>query len=216
MKNKLPALFLAAASTAFAVGPVVVFQDDFSTDTLAADYSASGVDYNATPETVTIKRGWNGGANHLEIAEKFDLAAGGATELTVAFDYAFGASMYGSAFTVQYKDGSGTGWQVIDTINYTGSNANDDGLAANPHTITITEGATYKFTDGAAIRLKAADGNGNKGYTIDNLTVSVDQSPVSGKGTVILISGLGGWLLFGVCLASRGGTRRGRDNSGRK
>jgi len=52
MKNKLFAifavfaLFLALGSMASASGPVIIFQDDFSSDALAANYSTQGVNYN--------------------------------------------------------------------------------------------------------------------------------------------------------------------------
>lgn len=216
MKNKVLVALMAVLSMASASGSVVIFQDDFSTDTLAADYNSLGVVYNATPQTVTINRGYNNGANHLEVAETLMLGTGGSTELTIAFDYAFGSGMYGSAFLVEYNDNTGTGWQVVDTINYTGTNANNDGLAANPYAITITESATYSFTDGATIRIRAADGNGGDGYHIDNLTISVDQASEPSKGTVILISGVSNWLVFGLCLFSRQATSRSRNNQSDK
>jgi hypothetical protein len=208
MKNKLFAifavfaLFLALGSMASASGPVIIFQDDFSSDALAANYSTQGVNYNATPETVTIARGYSGGGNYLEVAQSFDLDTGGSTQLTIAFDYAFGTAMNGSGFTVEYNDNSGTGWQVIDTIAYTGTNADNDGIAANSYTVTISEGATYNFTDGATIRIIGNTSQGGKGYHIDNLTISVDQMGASSKGTVIMISGVSGWfvLIFGFLI----------------
>jgi hypothetical protein len=196
MKNKFLALFLLAASMTSASGAVVIFQDDFSSDALATNYSSQGVNYNATPESATITRGYSGGGNYLEVSQTLNLDTGGSTQLTIAFDYAFGTSMYGSGFTVEYNDHSGTGWQVIDTIAYTGTNANNDGTASNSYTITISEGTTYSFTDGATIRIIGNSSTGSKGYHIDNLTVSVDQMSTPSKGTVIMISGVSGWFVL--------------------
>jgi len=209
-------LFFAASSWAAASGSVVIFQDDFSNDTLAAEYSAQGVNYNATPETVTITRGYSGGFNYLEVSQTLNLDTGGSTQVTIAFDYAFGSGMYGSGFTVEYNDNSGTGWQVIDTINYTGTNANDDGLAANAYTILISEGSTYNFTDGAKIRLRGNSSTGGKGYHIDDLTISVDQASEPSKGTIIMISGVSSWLLFSLCILFSKEVRRGRNDLGSK
>jgi hypothetical protein len=144
------------------------------------------------------------------------LDTGGSTQLTIAFDYAFGTSMYGSGFTVEYNDNAGTGWQVIDTIAYTGTNADDGGSAANPYSITISEGTTYSFTDGATIRIIANSSTGSKGYHIDNLTISVDQASEPSKGTVIMISGLSSWLVLSLCLISRQELRLGRENQNDK
>jgi hypothetical protein len=196
MKNKLFAVLLAVGSMASASGSEIIFQDDFSSDTLATNYSIQGANYNATAETVTINRGYNNGANFLEVTDTLALDTGGSTQMTIAFDYAFGSGMYGSGFIVEYNDNNGTGWQVIDSINYTSTNANNDGLAVNPYTVTITEGNTYSFTDGATIRIKAATVNGGGGYNIDNLAISVDQTIKPSKGTVIMISSVGGWSML--------------------
>lgn len=54
-----------------------------------------GVNYNATPETVTISRATG---NFLQIADSFDLSNSLTTDVTVSFDFSFGASMFGSDF----------------------------------------------------------------------------------------------------------------------
>jgi hypothetical protein len=200
MKNRILALFLAASSISLASETVVIFQDDFSTDTLATGYTHQGANYNATPETVTLQRGYSTG-NYLQIDETFNLDTGGATELTIAFDYAFSDPMYGAAFALEYNDNSGTGWQTIDTINRTSSNTSATDDPDNPYSITIAEGQTYNFADGASIRLRSID-TGGGGYHFDNLTVSADNVAEPTKGTVIMISSLGGWFvsMFGFIL----------------
>ncbi|PXA05327.1 hypothetical protein DDZ13_00230 [Coraliomargarita sinensis] len=197
MKNRTLALFLAASSISLASESVVIFQDDFSTDTLATGYAHQGATYNATPETVTLQRGYSTG-NYLQVAENFNLDTGGTTELTIAFDYAFSDPMYGATFAVEYNDNSGTGWQTIDTIDRTSSNTSQTNDPDNPYSITIEEGQTYNFADGASIRIRSID-TGGGGYHFDNLTVSADNVAEPTKGTVIMISSLGGWfvLMFG-------------------
>ena len=168
------AVGLSSALTGVTSAAVILHQDDFSTNSLGTDYITLGATYNATPQTVTIARG--SGSNYLEISDTFGLDTGESTELTVAFNWAFGTSMFGSGFLVQYNDNVGTGWQTILSQNYSGTNANDSGLAGNFSTVTILESnPLYSFTDDAAVRIIGTANSGSKGYNFDNLAVSVDQ-----------------------------------------
>lgn len=164
--------FSIAANTA-SNAAVTVFQDDFSVNSLAADYVTQNVTYNATPDTVTISRG--SGSNFLQIADPFTLDTFESTELTVSFNFSFGASMFGSGFQVQYNDGT-NGWQTIASQGYTGTGANDSANATNFLTTTINEGATYTFSDSALVRIIGTTNTGGKGYHIDNLLVEVDTA----------------------------------------
>jgi len=187
MKKIITTSLIAASLAAFATSAsaVTIFSDNFSTNTLAADYDILNVTYNTTAESVTIARAV--GSNFLEVKNAFDLSAAPTTELTVAFNFAFGGSMFGSGFTVDYNDGGGvTGWQTILSQGYTGANASDT-VALNPLTVTITKGATYAFTDTAKIRIIGTTNNGGKGYTIDDLDVSVNAVPE--PSSFALISG---------------------------
>ena len=190
MIQKTITLIMASLTLSGVAPAVVVFQDDFSTNTLGANYVTTGVSYNSTPETVTISRG---PGNNLQIANPLTLDSYGATELTISFDYAFGASMFGSEFTLQYNDGAGTGWQTLDVINRTATGENDSGLATNPYTITIDEGATYAFTNTALVRLIDIDNTGSKGYNIDNFTLEVDAVP---EPAAAMLGAIGGLLLL--------------------
>ena len=168
----------------------VLFSDDFSTDTLATDYTFLNTNYNSIPETVTLSRGIG---NFLQVSETFNLDSGAATEMTISFNYAFGISMFGSSFSLEYNDNNGTGWQQIDEINRTGVGENNSGLASNPYTITINEGMTFSFTDGASIRFIDDNDSGGGGYHIDNLVIEADIVPEP-SSTALL--GLGGLMLI--------------------
>lgn len=189
MKITILSLISAAFLVNGALG-ITVFSDAFSTNTLSTNYTTQGVAYNSTPQTITINRATG---NFLEIAQTFSLDSYGATQLTIAFDYSFGASMFGSDFDVQYNDNTGTGWQQVANIGYTGTGANDSQLANNAFSITINEGATYTFANGASIRLIDTNNSGSKGYHIDNFTISVDAVP---EPSVAILSALGCFMLL--------------------
>ena len=191
--NKTTLAIVAAMGSVASVNAAIIFTDDFSTNTLAADYIIQNVNYNSTPETVGILR--SGGSNFLQIKDTFDLDSANTTELTVSFDWSFGNSMFGSGFLVEYNDNAGTGWQTIATQGYNASGADDTGSATNPLTVTITEGGTYAFTNNAAIRIIGTANSGSKAYYIDNLNVEVDVAAVPEPSSTPLLA-LGGLALI--------------------
>lgn len=185
-------ILTAIVSTALTLSSsaVVVFQDNYSSNTISSLYTVQGVNYNATQETVTIVRG--SGSNFLQITDPFTLDSYGATELTASFNFSFGNFMFGSGFLVQYNDGAGGGWQTIASQNYTGTGANDSLNATNFLTVTINS-TSHNFTDTALFQIIGTSNTGTNGYNIDNLTLEVDQIP---EPSAALLGGLGALLLL--------------------